>query len=97
MRQQHQFLVAESSDSGLDGSDGPILPDKLVAAVTRLRTGGLRVHGQCRYSRGDQFDWPTVLTGPVADITEVSLFDIHRQHRPVAAEYARSAVERTSD
>ena len=96
-RYQRPFWVAETSNLGLDVADGPVWLDKLVAALDRLRANGLPVHGLCWYSRGDQYDWHTMLTRPVGEVTEVGLFDVDRRARPVAAAFARLATERRSD
>ena len=52
---------------------------------------GLPVHGICWYSRGDQYDWHTMLTRPVGEVTSVGLFDDRRHPRPVADAYAELA------
>ena len=96
-RYRRPFWVAETSNLGLDVADGPVWLDKLVAALDRLRANGLPVHGLCWYSRGDQYDWHTMLTRPVGEITEVGLFDASRRARPVATAYARLAAERSAD
>jgi beta-glucosidase len=86
--------VAETSNLGLDVTDGPVWLERLTAALDRLRADGLPVRGICWYSRGDQFDWHTMLTRPVGEVTEVGLFDADRAPRPVASAYARLAAER---
>jgi beta-glucosidase len=95
-RYQRPFWVAETSNLGLDVADGPVWLDGLVGALDRLRADGLPVRGLCWYSRGDQYDWHSMLTRPVGEITEVGLFDADRRPRPVAAAYARLAAERSS-
>ncbi|MGZ4683407.1 MAG: family 1 glycosylhydrolase [Acidimicrobiales bacterium] len=95
-RYRRPFWVAETSNLGLDVADAPAWLDQLVAALDRLRAGGLPVHGLCWYSRGDQFDWHTMLTRPVGEVTEVGLFDVDRNPRPVAAAYAQLAERRSA-
>jgi hypothetical protein len=63
--------VAETSNLGLDVDDGPRRLDRLVAGIDRLRADDLPVHGICWYSRGDQYDWQTMLTRPVGDVINV--------------------------
>ncbi len=93
-RYKRPFWVAETSNLGLDVVDGVVWLDRLVAALDRLRADGLPVHGLCWYSRGDQFDWHTMLTRPVGEVTEVGLFDTERAPRPVASAIARLAAQR---
>jgi hypothetical protein len=93
-RYQRPFWVAETSNLGLAVADGVVWLDRLVAALDRLRAAGLPVRGLCWYSRGDQFDWHTMLTRPVGEVTEVGLFDVARNPRPVAAAIARLAASR---
>lgn len=90
-RYQRPFWVAETSNLGLDVGDGPAWLDGLVVTVDRLRADGLPMRGVCWYSRGDQYDWHTILTRPVGEVTEVGLFDADRSPRPVAAAYAALA------
>jgi beta-glucosidase/6-phospho-beta-glucosidase/beta-galactosidase len=90
-RYQRPFWVAETSNLGLRVDDGPRWLDRLVACLDRLRADGLPVRGLCWYSRGDQYDWHTMLTSPVGEVTEVGLFDAARAPRPVAAAYAALA------
>jgi hypothetical protein len=94
-RYRRPFWVAETSNLGLRVDDGPIWLAQLVAALDLLRADGLPARGLCWYSRGDQVDWQTMLTRPVGDITEVGLFDAQRRARPVAADFARLATERS--
>jgi hypothetical protein len=94
-RYDRPFWVAETSNLGLDVADGPVWLDRLVATLDRLRADGLPVHGLCWYSRGDQYDWHTMLTRPLGEVTEVGLFDAGRSPRPVAAAFARLAAART--
>lgn len=83
-RYRRPFWVAETSNLGLDVADGPRWLERLTGALDRLRDDGLPVHGLCWYSRGDQYDWHTMLTRPVLEVTEVGLFDVDRSPRPVA-------------
>jgi hypothetical protein len=93
-RYRRPFWVAETSNLGLDPSEGVAWLDALVAALDRLRANGLAERGICWYSRGDQYDWHTALLAPVGEVTEVGLFDAARRPRPVADAYA--AVARAS-
>jgi len=93
-RYRRPFWVAETSNLGLAVDEGPEWLHRLVGCIDGLRTDGLPVHGLCWYSRGDQYDWQTMLTVPVGEVTEVGLFDEERRPRPVAAAYARLAAER---
>lgn len=79
------FMVAETSNLGLDPSDGPAWLSNLFGATRRLRDNGLPCIGICWYSRGDQHDWQTSLTRPVGEVTTVGLFDMERKPRPIAA------------
>ncbi len=90
-RYRRAFWVAETSNLGLPVEQGPRWLERLAACLDRLRTDGLPVRGVCWYSRGDQYDWHTMLTRPVGEITEVGLFDASRSPRPVAAAYAALA------
>lgn len=92
-RYRRPFWVAETSNLGLDVADGPRWLDRLVAAIDRLRADGLPARGVCWYSRGDQYDWQTMLTQPVGDVTTVGLFDADRVARPVATQYAELAAQ----
>jgi len=82
------FWVAETSNLGLPASDGTQWLAALVGTLDNLRSDGLPARGICWYSRGDQYDWQSMLTLPVGDVTEVGLFDSQRSPRPVAAAYA---------
>jgi hypothetical protein len=93
-RYQRPFWVAETSNLGLAVADGVRWLDLLVAGLDRLRAADLPVRGLCWYSRGDQFDWHTMLTRPIGEVTEVGLFDVDRKPRPVAASFARLAAGR---
>ena len=79
------FMVAETSNLGLDPSEGPGWLEGLFFAVCRLRQEGRPCLGICWYSRGDQHDWHTALTRPVGEVTPVGLFDLTRKPRPAAA------------
>lgn len=85
------FWVAETSNLGLAVEDGAVWLDRLVGCLDRLRADGLPGRGLCWYSRGDQYDWHTMLTRPIGEVTEVGLFDADRSPRPVAAAYAALA------
>jgi hypothetical protein len=91
-RYRRPFWVAETSNLGLDVAEGIAWLDALTAALDRLRVDGLPVRGVCWYSRGDQYDWHTMLTRPVGEVTRVGLFDDRREARPVAAAYADLAA-----
>lgn len=77
--------VAETSNLGLPISQQVKWLDAIDDCVRGLRTSGLPVRGICWYSRGDQFDWHTMLIEPVGAVTEVGLFDQARTPRPVAS------------
>jgi hypothetical protein len=93
-RYRRPFWVAETSNLGLPVADGVRWLDRLVAGLDRLRAADVPVRGLCWYSRGDQFDWHTMLTRPIGAVTEVGLFDVDRKPRPVAAAIARLAAGR---
>jgi beta-glucosidase/6-phospho-beta-glucosidase/beta-galactosidase len=86
------FWVAETSNLGLAVDDGPRWLDALVGVLDAMASDGLPVRGICWYSRGDQYDWHTMLTNPVGEVTEVGLFDAERRPRAVAAAYAALAA-----
>jgi len=88
------FMVAETSNLGLDPSEGPRWLEALHAEGDALRRDGYPFVGICWYSRGDQHDWHTTLTRPVGEITPVGLFDIDRRERPAAATFRRLATTR---
>jgi beta-glucosidase/6-phospho-beta-glucosidase/beta-galactosidase len=91
-RYRRPFWVAETSNLGLAVDDASRWLDALVGVLDRLRAEGLPVRGVCWYSRGDQYDWHTMLTRPVGEVTEVGLFDTARRPRAVAAAYAQLAA-----
>ena len=93
-RYDRPFWVAETSNLGLDVELGPHWLSLLVDELDQLRSDGLPARGICWYSRGDQVDWHTMLTVPVGSVTEVGLFDMDRNPRPVAADYERLARTR---
>jgi len=86
------FMVAETSNLGLDPSEGPAWLEGIYAEGQALRREGLPFVGICWYSRGDQHDWHTTLTRPVGHVTPVGLFDIDRRPRPAAATFTRLAA-----
>lgn len=86
------FWVAETSNLGLPVDDGPVWLERLAATLGRLRGDGLPARGLCWYSRGDQYDWHTMLTVPEGEVTEVGLFDAERRPRPVAAAFSSLAA-----
>ena len=77
--------VAETSNWGYDPERQVEWLDALAHEVETLRSDGVPHHGICWYSRGDQFDWHTVLTVPIGEITPVGLFTQDRVARPSAA------------
>jgi hypothetical protein len=78
------FMVAETSNLGLDPSEGPGWLEGLFDAACRLRQESVPCMGICWYSRGDQHDWQTALVRPVGEVTPVGLFDMARRPRPAA-------------
>lgn len=94
-RYGRDFWIAETSNLGLDPSEGESWLESLIGCIDRLLDDGLPVRGICWYSRGDQYDWHTALTSPVGEVTEVGLFDAERRPRPVADAYRRLARRRT--
>jgi beta-glucosidase/6-phospho-beta-glucosidase/beta-galactosidase len=90
-RYSRAFWVAETSNLGLRVDEGVAWLTTLLSALDRMRTDGLPVRGICWYSRGDQYDWHTMLARPVGEVTRVGLFDDRRHARPVADEYAALA------
>lgn len=95
-RYDRAFWVAETSNLGLDPSEGSEWLDTLVTCLDSMAADGLPIRGICWYSRGDQYDWHTALTVPIGEVTEVGLFDAERRPRPVAAAYSDLAVNRRS-
>lgn len=91
-RYQVPFMVAETSNLGLEPEEGPAWLEQLYAEGMELRGEGLPFVGICWYSRGDQHDWHTTLTRPVLEVTPVGLFDLDRRPRPAAAAFRRLAT-----
>jgi hypothetical protein len=89
------FWVAETSNLSLDISDQIPWLETLTDSMFDLRAEGLPVRGLCWYSRGDQFDWQSELVEPQGAVTEVGLFDVHRQARPVAEVFSQLASQTT--
>jgi hypothetical protein len=85
--------VAETSNLSLGVHDQIPWLLSLTHGLRKLRDEGLPVRGLCWYSRGDQFDWQTDLVDPKEAVTEVGLFDVHRQARPVAVTLAQLASQ----
>jgi hypothetical protein len=96
-RYARPFWVAETSNLGLDVGDGPAWLAALATALDRMRADGLPARGICWYSRGDQYDWDTMLAHPVGAVTRVGLFDDQRRARPVARDYADLARRHTAE
>lgn len=88
------FWVAETSNLGLEVDEGSRWLAELTGVLDGMRDDELPARGICWYSRGDQFDWHTMLLAPVGDVTEVGLFDVDRNPRPVAQAYAALATRR---
>lgn len=88
------FWIGETSNLSRPVAEQVPWLEALVAALDGLRADGLPVRGLCWYSRGDQFDWQTALTNPTGAVTEVGLFDVDRNARPVAARFAALATDR---
>jgi hypothetical protein len=93
-RYRRPFWVAETSNLGLPVDEGPEWLDALVAGLDRMTGAGLPVRGVCWYSRGDQVDWDSMLASPVGRVTEVGLFDMARNPRPVADAFGTLARTR---
>jgi len=91
-RYQVPFWVAETSNLTLPVADGPQWLAELTAVIDGQSADGLPARGICWYSRGDQFDWDLMLLTPVGNVTEVGLFDVDRNPRPVARHYADLAA-----
>ncbi len=90
-RYGRDFWVAETSNLGLPVDQQEEWLIALVARLDAMRADGLPVRGLCWYSRGDQYDWDTMLMEPVGKVTTVGLFDAQRRSRPVADAYRRLA------
>jgi len=91
------FWVSETSNLGFPVAQQVEWLDGLVGVLGDLNATGVRARGLCWYSRGDQYDWHTMLTQPRGEVTEVGLFDAERAPRPVAArigELARAEAQR---
>ncbi|HEY5663268.1 MAG TPA: family 1 glycosylhydrolase [Ilumatobacter sp.] len=86
------FWIAETSNLSLPVDQQVPWLEHVAAALATLRREGRPASGLCWYSRGDQFDWQTALTNPVGAVTEVGLFDVDRNARPVAARFAELAA-----
>lgn len=93
-RYRRPFWVAETSNLGLPVEEGPRWLAGLVACLDGMRADGLPARGICWYSRGDQYDWHTMLTKPVGEVTEVGLFSAERTARPVARDLGDLAHSR---
>jgi hypothetical protein len=91
-RYGREFWVGETSNLGLPLAQQEEWLTALVARLDAMGADGLPVRGLCWYSRGDQYDWDTMLLEPVGKITEVGLFDAQRRARPVADAYRRLAT-----
>jgi len=87
------FWVAETSNLSLGLDDQIPWLLSVTDGLRGLRNDGLPVRGLCWYSRGDQFDWQSELVDPQGAVTEVGLFDVHRQARPVAAMFSQLASQ----
>lgn len=93
-RYQRPFWVAETSNLGLPVGDQAAWLASLMSVLDAMHDDGLPVRGICWYSRGDQFDWQSMLAEPTGALTEVGLFDHQRTPRPVAAAYSALANRR---
>lgn len=85
------FWIAETSNLTLPVVEQEAWLDALTDTCRTLQREGRPVRGICWYSRGDQYDWQTMLTEPTGAVTEVGLFDTERHPRPVAARFAELA------
>jgi beta-glucosidase/6-phospho-beta-glucosidase/beta-galactosidase len=90
-RYQVPFWVSETSNLGLPVDQQTEWLETLVTTLTRMIGEGLPVRGVCWYSRGDQYDWDSMLTEPVGTVTTVGLFDADRHPRAVAERFAQLA------
>lgn len=95
-RYRRPFWVAETSNLGLLVDQQGAWLDALVATLDAMRAEGLPARGICWYSRGDQFDWQTMLAEPVGAVTEVGLFDHRRTPRASAVAFHALATRRRS-
>jgi hypothetical protein len=95
-RYGREFWLSETSNLGLPVSDQTLWLESLSSTLEAMRADGLPVRGICWYSRGDQYDWDTMLTVPVGRVTEVGLFDAHRGPRAAADAFARLAARHRS-
>lgn len=93
-RYRRPFWVAETSNLGLGVERQGDWLAALVDALDAMRSDGLPVRGICWYSRGDQFDWQTMLAEPVGAVTEVGLFDHRRAPRASAVAFHALATRR---
>ena len=94
-RYQVPFWIAETSNLSLPVSDQIGWLDGFVNRLLAMRADELPVRGLCWYSRGDQYDWQTMLVEPTGALTEVGLFDAARLRRPVAGAFAQYAKAQT--
>ena len=85
------FWLAGTSNLSLPVGQQVAWLEGMVRRREGLLDEGLPVSGLCWYSRGDQFDWQTMLLEPRDAVTEVGLFDATRRPRPVAAVFERLA------
>ena len=85
------FWVAETSNLSLPVEEQVAWLEGMAGRLAKVRAEGVPVRGLCWYSRGDQFDWQTMLIEPREAVTEVGLFDVERKPRAVAAAFERLA------
>jgi beta-glucosidase len=83
--------VAETSNLGLPVEAQSRWLDLLVESLQTLRADGVPMVGLCWYSRGNQFDWQTMLAEPTGSVTTVGLYDTERVARPVTERFRRLA------
>ena len=86
------YWVSETSNLSLPVELQEEWLDELASTLEAMAADGQPVRGICWYSRGDQYDWDSMLTLPVGQVTQVGLFDAERRPRPVADAYARLAA-----
>ncbi|QKX17196.1 family 1 glycosylhydrolase [Microbulbifer sp. YPW1] len=86
-RYQVPFWISETSNFGLDVGDQSEWLEKFTATIARMRADGLPLNGFCWYSRGDQYDWGTLMQEPSGQVTEVGLYSDKREPRPVCARF----------